>query len=261
MRPEFSIAEEVRSYALPGDGNRFEALFASVRFEDVGNGRQGAVLVRADEVRGIPIVRTTTRYATPAQVFGPLHEQLSLLIQMAASLPTGFNNALVENYTPAYATMGGHSDQALDLADGSFIAVFSCYQDPPTGKPPRKLLIEAKGGRGREVEVPLAHNSAIVFSVDSNRRFRHRIVLDPASRPAENRWLGVTFRVSKTFVRYRGENAQFEADVSVTLATEEQRREFYRLRKRENNETDFAYPRITYTISESDLMPPERLGN
>ena len=42
----------------------------------------------------------------------------------------------------------------------------------------------------------------------------------------------------------------------LTLADDEQRREFYRLRRRENNETDFTYPRMTYTISESDLMPP-----
>ena len=43
----------------------------------------------------------------------------------------------------------------------------------------------------------------------------------------------------------------------LTLADDDQRREFYHLRSRENNETDFAYPRLTYTISESDLMPPE----
>lgn len=39
-------------------------------------------------------------------------------------------------------------------------------------------------------------------------------------------------------------------------ADDEQRREFYQLRRRENKETDFIYPLLTYTISESDLMPP-----
>lgn len=39
-------------------------------------------------------------------------------------------------------------------------------------------------------------------------------------------------------------------------ADDEQRHEFYRLRRRENNETDFVYPMLTYTISESDLVPP-----
>ena len=256
MPPEFSVAEEFRSYPLPAEDDRFEALVASVRFEDVGIGRRGAVLVRPDEPRGVPIVRTTTRFAAPAQVFGPIHEQLSLLIQAAASLPTGFNNALVETYTPAYATMGGHSDLALDLADGSVVAVFSCYQHPPAGRPPRSLLVGAKGARGREAEVPLAHNTAVVFSLDTNRRFRHRIVLDPACRGGEDRWLGVTFRVSKSFVRYGGGVARFEDAVSLTPATEDQRREFYGWRTRENSETDFAYPRVTYTLSESDLRPP-----
>jgi hypothetical protein len=63
--------------------------------------------------------------------------------------------------------------------------------------------------------------------------------------------------MSKTFVRFRDKYAYFLDDGSLTLANDEQRREFYHLRRRENNETDFTYPRITYTISESDMMPPE----
>lgn len=39
-------------------------------------------------------------------------------------------------------------------------------------------------------------------------------------------------------------------------ADEEQRSEFYRLRRRENKETDFVYPPLTYTVSDSDLVPP-----
>jgi hypothetical protein len=45
------------------------------------------------------------------------------------------------------------------------------------------------------------------------------------------------------------------------LADDEQRNEFYQLRRRENKETDFTYPQLTCTISESDLMPPEPIGN
>jgi hypothetical protein len=58
-------------------------------------------------------------------------------------------------------------------------------------------------------------------------------------------------------VRFRDECAYFLDNVRLTLANDEQRREFYQLRRRENNETDFTYPRITYTISESDMMAPE----
>jgi hypothetical protein len=43
----------------------------------------------------------------------------------------------------------------------------------------------------------------------------------------------------------------------LTLASDEQRREFFQLRRRENDETDFQYPSISYTISESDLRLPE----
>ena len=75
--------------------------------------------------------------------------------------------------------------------------------------------------------------------------------------PRENPWLGLTFRTSKTIVRHRDGRAHFHDGTRLTLADDEQRRELYRLRHRENNEVDFSYPRISYTVSESDLMPPE----
>ncbi|MEU1863608.1 hypothetical protein [Streptomyces gardneri] len=42
------------------------------------------------------------------------------------------------------------------------------------------------------------------------------------------------------------------------MADDEQRQEFNRLWRRENQEPDFTYPplTLTYTVSESDLMPP-----
>jgi hypothetical protein len=257
LPPESKATDEIRSYTLLPEGNPFEELLASVRFEDVGKGRRGAVLTRIDETGGIPLVRTTTRYIAPAQRFRPVHEQLARQIQQRASLSVGFNNALIEAYTNAYTTMGSHSDQALDLADESFIAVFSCYEHPEIANPPRKLLVESKEAGGGPLKVSLTHNSVVVFSVATNRRLRHKIVLETSTRTPENQWLGITFRTSKTFVRFRDGSAYFPDDARLTLADDEQRREFYHLRRRENNETGFAYPRITYTISESDLMPPE----
>jgi hypothetical protein len=215
------------------------------------------VLTRSDEAGGIPIVRTTTRYGAPTQHFRPVHEQLARQIQERASLSVGFNNALIETYTNAYATMGSHSDQALDLADESFIAVFSCYKHPEMADPPRKLLVESKAPGGENAEIPLTHNGVVVFSVAANRRLKHKIVLDTPPRTPENPWLGITFRASKTSVRFRDGCACFPDGTSLTLADDEQRREFYQLRRRENTEADFTYPRIPYTISESDLMPPE----
>jgi hypothetical protein len=261
LPPESKITDEIRSYNLLTKGNLFEELLASVRFEDVGKGRQGAVLIKLDETCRIPIVRTTTRYSVPAQCFRSVHEQLAQQIQNSALLSVGFNNALIENYTNAYTTMGSHSDQALDLADKSFIAIFSCYKYPERANPPRKLLVELKESDGDPIEIPLTHNSVVVFSVETNRQLKHKIVLERSAQTPENQWLGITFRTSKTFVRFRDEHVYFLDDARLTLANDEQRREFYHLRRRENNETDFTYPRITYTISESDMMPPKTSEN
>lgn len=251
------MSEEFRCYAVPTEGNLFEALLAGVRFEDVTKGRQGTVLVEPDEARGFPIVRTTTRYCGPAQCFAPVHVRLAEQIRAIAAIPVAFNNALIESYSNAYASMGFHSDQALDLADGSAIAIFSCYRYPELANPPRKLVVESKEPGGVKFAVPLTHNSVVVFSLDTNRRLKHKIVLETAARPPENQWLGITFRTSRTFVQLRGGRMCFEDGTPLRLADDEQRREFYQLRGRENRETDFSYPRLTYTISESDTMLPE----
>ncbi|MFJ1804420.1 hypothetical protein [Streptomyces sp. NPDC088180] len=160
-----------------------------------------------------------------------------------------------ESFRPTDRRMGSHSDQALDLADDSFIAVFSCYRHPEAG-PPRKLILESKDTGDERFEIPLSHHGVVVFSADANRRLRHRIVLENPSGAADNLWLGVTFRTSKTFVRYRDGQAHLPRGARLTSADEEQRSEFYGLRRRENRETDFVYPPLTYTVSESDLMPP-----
>ncbi len=249
------IADEIRSYALPAEGNLFAELSASTRLEDLGKGRRGGVIARVDETGGVPLVRTTTRYGSPAQRFREVHERLARRVRERADLPVGFNNALVESYTHAYRTMGAHSDQALDLADDSFIAVFSCYRDPEAG-PSRKLVFETKEPGGEKFEIPLAHHGVVAFSVATNRRLKHRIVWDAPAGADDNPWCGVTFRTSKTVVRFRDGHAYLPQGGRLVRADEEQRSEFYRLRRRENAETDFGYPPLTYTVSESDLMPP-----
>ncbi|WP_173861512.1 hypothetical protein [Streptomyces aureus] len=255
MPPASRISDGILSCAMPGEENLFAELSASALFEDVGKGRRGATLTKADEADGVPLVRTTTRYCSPTQRFRAVHERLARQIQERAALPVGFNNALIETYTNACTTMGSHSDQALDLADESFIAVFSCYRNPEAG-PPRKLIFEPKGSPGEKFEVPLAHHGVVAFSLDTNRRLRHKIVLDRPVPAVDNQWLGVTFRTSKTLVRFRDGQAYLPQGGRLTSADEEQARDFYRLRRRENTETDFVYPPLTYTVSESDLTPP-----
>ncbi|MFB9554357.1 alpha-ketoglutarate-dependent dioxygenase AlkB [Streptomyces roseoviridis] len=249
------MSDEIILCDLATEEDLFAELSASVLFEDVGKGRRGAVLTRIDESGRVPLVRTTTRYGSPAQPFRPVHERLARRIRERAALPGRFDNALVESYTHAYRTMGSHSDQALDLAENSFIAVFSCYRDPSAG-PSRKLVFEEKGPGTETFEIPLAHHGVVAFSTATNRRLRHRILLDAPAQAPDNTWLGVTFRMSKTLVRYHDGHVHLPEGARLTAADEEQRRAFYRLRRRENEETDFVYPPLTYTVSESDLMPP-----
>ena len=236
------MTDEFRSWRLLTDSS-FEELLQSIRFDDVTTGRRGAVLVGVD-ARGIPIVRTTTPYRAPAQRFQSIH------VRLAAQIGS-FNNALVEHYTSAYASMKRHSDQALDLAEGSSIAVYSCYRDPE--RPSRRLLVRPKAA-GAAFEVPLDHDSVVAFSLETNRRFTHAIAL--CANAPDNDWLGITFRTSKTFVRFVDGHPAL-GDTRLTLATEDQRRELFQLRRRENVETGFVWPPITYTLSESDLVLPE----
>ncbi|MFF2554777.1 hypothetical protein ACFVUS_27500 [Nocardia sp. NPDC058058] len=254
MLPEPRFRDEIASYTLPSDRDLFAELSASVLWEELGKGRRGATLVKTDAAGGIPLVRTTTRYASPAQRFRSVHEVLAQQIQARADLPFAFNNALIETYTNAYATMGSHSDQALDLANDSFIAVFSCYRHPEPD-PPRKLIVAPKGST-EQLEIPLAHNGVVVLSTAANRRLEHKIVLEPSARAAENDWLGVTFRTSKTVIHFREGHPYLPQDIPLTLADDDQQREFFQLRRRENNETDFTYPPLTCTVSASDLVPP-----
>ncbi len=248
--------DEFHRYTLSDEGNLFAELVSSIRFEQVARGRHGAVLVAPEESRGTPIVRTTSSYETPAQSFRPLHLRLAQRIRELAPLPFAFNNALAERYSNAYSRMGLHSDQALDLQAGSSIALFSCYQHPDRATPPRALIVQPKEKREDSFEIPLTHHSVVVFSLDTNRRFRHKIVLDTSRQPPENQWLGITFRTSGTYVRRRDESVCFEDGTPLTLADEEQRRAFYKLRRRENQEVGFTYPSLGYTISESDMLAP-----
>jgi hypothetical protein len=245
------VTGELRTWQLPATANPFEELLGSVRFDDVTAGRRGTVIVKAG-ANGTPIVRSTTSYRGPAQPFRPIHDRLAQEIREHASLAQPLDNALVEHYTRAYATMKRHSDQALDLDEASSIAVYSCYRDP--ARPSRRLIVKPKES-GDAFDVPLDHGCVVVFSLETNRRFTHAIALR-ANAP-DNDWLGITFRTSKTFVRFVDGQPTLSGGARLTLANEDQRRELFQLRRRENDETGFAYPAISYTVSESDLLPPQ----
>lgn len=254
--PIYEAEDEFRQYNMEPKGTDFKNLLTSVRFESICKGRRGVVLVKGDDERGTPIVRTTTKYSDPAQYFHSVHHELAKLIAQRASLPFSFNNALIEHYTDEYTRMGFHSDQAQDLKSNSSIAIFSCYKNPEL-KHTRKLVVKSKEPNGHQFEIPLLHNSVVVFNLNTNQRFKHKIVLDTATQELENEWIGVTFRTSGTFVHYSNEQAYFEDGTQLLMASEEESRKFYPLRRRENLEADFIYPNVAYTLSESDIAPPE----
>jgi len=226
----------------------FEQLAASVGFEHVTGGRAGNHLTKPG-AQGVPIVRTTTRYLRPAHAFSAAHDGL------VERLPErSFNHALIEIYDQRYRKMGYHSDQALDLAEGSHIAIVSVYDRPLRGPGVRQLMVRSKE-TGERFSFPLDHGSVVLFSVATNARYLHKIVL-PAKAPEDTRWLGLTLRRSKTFVTFRDGEPTLADGRPLTLADETERKTFYRLRGQENRAADFRYPSLSYTISEADRLLP-----
>jgi hypothetical protein len=246
------------------ENNLFENLSRTVELEALGKGRIGNHLLRLGE-KGVPLVRTTTAYQQPAHNFAPIHLQLveainQSIAQHSENIPAqAFNNALIEIYEQSYTKMGYHSDQSLDLEPASYIGLFSCYEDPARlpQQGQRKLQIKDKATQA-EWEIALAQNTCLLFSVATNSQFLHKIVLDSPQNPKlpDNKWLGLTFRTSKTFIRFKAGLPYFENGDVLTFANEQQMAAFYKLRGAENQASDFVYPKLTYTISPADLMLP-----
>lgn len=197
--------DEFKTYKLNLPANAFPHLFPIVTLEPIGKGQQGAIVLYPDPEQGAPIVRSTIKLTKPAQTFQPLHHQLANEIRQVAELPLPLNNCLVQVFDNTCKDMEFESMQAQDLAfcEESHMAVFSCYKDPSVAS--RKLVVESKTpGKGRPFEIPLEPNSVVVWSLESNSHFRHKIVLDESKgTPAENEWMGLTFRTSSTCIQYK----------------------------------------------------------
>lgn len=229
--------------------NLFPELQKSIKFEDVTKGRKGAILVDVQNDL-IPLSRSTTKYNKPAQKFKQVH--YDIINQIKEHITAEFNNAMIEIYDNRYCTMGFHSDQALDLAENSYIAIYSCYENPQVSNP-RTLHIKNK--KTNDVtEFTMTHNSVIIFNLETNQQHLHKIILE--DNKLNNKWLGVTFRLSKTFILHV-DNIPYinQTNDILKLATEEESRQFYKLRSEENKSLSFQYPYINYTISPSDLLP------
>jgi hypothetical protein len=232
----------------------FERLQEGLIFEAVGKGRSIAILVDAT-ANAAPVVRTTTIYEQPAQMFTePIRELISRIRQAIAQSDSAqrqftFNNAMCEVYTCDYRKMGFHCDQATDLEPGSAIAIFSVYDSVDSAR--RKLVVEDKATGVTVEEIVLEHGRVVWFDLEANGRLRHKIVLvdNNHSRHGTGRWFGITLRQSKLFVDHR--------NLRLRLATDAERVAFLRLRAEENRTVgEFAYPvDLNFTISPSDLLP------
>ena len=249
---------------LEFEQNLFNELSNQIDFENVGKGRLGNHLVKISD-KGIPIVRTTTQYNIPAHNFSSTHNLIAESIndKLENLSPFNFNNALIEIYDSSYKKMKYHSDQCLDLATNSYIGLYSCYEDPNelTEQSIRKLKIKDKLSN-EEFEISLTHNSVILFSLPTNSKFFHKIILEqiPKQRPldSENKWLGITFRKSKNFIKFKDNLPYFTNGTLLKLANDVQKKEYYILRGEENRNMDFNYPEIDYTLSKADTIIPKK---
>ena len=228
---------------LPTIAPSFNELQTSVQFEVTGKGRLGNHIVKVSDNQ-IPLVRTTTKYNVAASVFNSAHDRIVSLINDALNVvdnnhikgPLHFNNALIEVYDYQYRKMKFHSDMALDLAADSYIALFSCYENPDELKElfTRTLIIKNKTTE-EEQEIPLTHHSVVLFSVAANAQYSHKIIVNHThqKKPTEqdNCWLGITFRTSKTMVQFRDNSMFFENGTPLHMANETEQREFFYVKR------------------------------
>jgi len=235
--------------------NRYDSLFKSfsqsIALESLAPTRQVANLAVSTSAGHVPIVRTTTSYKHAIQPFPPAFLALRTAISEAIATQTGHdtshNNAMVELYNPEYSKMGFHTDQAQDLAEESYICIFSCYEGGTleVNEPPRILVVKDKRTETIK-EIPMRHGECIVFSTATNAAHVHKIVGGGCRR----RWLGVTMRMSKTFVERRGNELYFvESGKLLRHATAEDVVEMRRCKGRENREEDYLWPDMDFTIS------------
>lgn len=244
-----------KTYRLDLEGDIFGEIQGESDFERILDGRSsGNIVLPTDDT--YPIVRTTTNYRKPASLFKPVHLRILDALSMAIEdeKKPQFNNAMVELYDDRYKTMTYHSDQILDIADDSYIGIFSCYSKPLETRGRRSLHIKNKL-TNETSKIIMENNSIILFSTETNANYQHKVVLENDS---DNQWIGITFRLSKTFVRYTESGPVFCRDGKpLTLATDVERSHFYKLRNVENKNMGFKYTdTIRYTVSESDLIRP-----
>lgn len=249
---------------IPLEKTFFKALSEEITFETLGKGRLGNHIVK-ETTRGVPLVRTTSKFTIPPYYFSKNHhhilEKINQTLRSEGQPEQEFNSGLIEIYDENYTKMGYHSDQNLDLEPDAYIGLWSCYKNPETltDASTRILRIKDKSTE-EEFDIALTQHSLVLFSVEANAKYSHKIILENPNREAlklaDNKWLGITFRTSKTLVEFRNNKPYFEDGSVMELANETQEKEFYKQRGQENRSLSFTYPPLKYTLSKADLMLP-----
>ena len=232
----------------------FDILNQNSNFSLQAKGRKVGIMVEDCKDGSIPIVRTTTQYSDAPTLLTSAHYSIVDAIRKTMNMPLHFNNVMVEIYTNEYSTMGFHTDQAIDLENDSYICIFTCYQKP-NAKNIRKLLIVNKQTEEKS-EIKMQHNSFILFSTKTNMLHKHSIILDDESKKADDsEFMNITFRLSKTFIRFDENGAPHLPNGKVLRkATPDEQKQFYLIKGKENRKYDFKNPDIDFTISDSDMM-------
>lgn len=232
----------------------FNKLEESTIFENITVGRLGANLINNNNI--IPLVRTTTIYRNSSQQFLPIHYDIINKIKIISkNNELNFNNAMIEIYDSKYTKMKYHTDQSLDLEQNSYICIFSCYENPLSLNI-RKFKIKEKETNNYS-EFLLNHGSIILFSLNTNYKHLHKIILEQNSLNAvENKWLGITFRLSKTFIQFVNEIPYFyQTNNILKFANDQNKLKFMKYKSLENKNIYFNYPEIDYTLNTSDILP------
>jgi len=145
-----------------------------------------------------------------------------------------------------------HTDQSLDLYENSYICLFSCYEN---NYDIRKLQIKNKITNECS-EILLENNSIVLFSTSFNHKYLHKIILTTAQPLSTNKWLGITFRLSKTFVKFVDNIPYiYHSNKILRIADNNEKINFFKYKSAENLNHEYTYPEIEYTISKSDTLP------
>lgn len=227
----------------------FNNLHDEIEFEQINSSRKVSNLAKFSDFNDIPIVRTTSEYKNPIKKFSKSCDTLVKDLQKINS-EFKFNNILAEIYNDKYCSMKWHSDQSLDLDPSSHIAIVS-FVSNSNRTCNRFLEIQTKSGKFIE-SVSLDPGTAIIFSVDTNTKYNHRIVLYTKSN---NNWMGLCFRMSITYIKFINEIPYFVNTMKqLLLATTEQKHNIYELKSKENRLINFTYPIIEYSINPGDFI-------